>query len=544
MNSTANSEFKPMQSVLDAAEFAGMVVRSRVISRTYCEIGEGPQSYAEANRRGLDSEINFLTHAASQLFESVVSRLRARNRLSSIHRLPDELLAATFNYVAESDFYAGAPVYRGLLLISAVSSDWRRIALHCPVLWSRISPHTPLSITGLFLERSAAVELDIRYDTTGDTQLDYQHLEMCSHHVNRWKSLRINGVEISAIEEATRVPALRLEALHIRSSTGATDRGQSLGGIFGGIAPSLSHVVLEAVYIPLDSFIYHNLTTLVIRNVTFRRAFAIQAFLDILVASPRLNKLGLHHLAFTMKPPLSSPSDRPIPLSHLRVLEISEYEEAWCNLYILSHVTAPPSLCLIVHSSVFKGQRLDTMVPATLDLFSHIHCLQFAMEGAAGAQSTLRVRGFGSDRTPLLVLTLEGSSQYQGVLSAFADGYTMPHLCVVELESLSDDSTIPLTGRFLARHNHITDLAFHKCPASAVNLLTVSPGRFLCPQLARLLVSSCPVTPFGLLGAIGSRTSGGAASVVPIQTLYISPPFAAASRGKAELEQRMNVAYV
>ncbi|KDQ08415.1 hypothetical protein BOTBODRAFT_645886 [Botryobasidium botryosum FD-172 SS1] len=428
-------------------------------------------------------------------------RRRARSFLAPIHHPPSEIVASIFDYAAGTvNSSTAEPSYRRLLLISAVLTSWRHRPLKFPSLWRRISPRTPLPISTLF--GGSSIRIDIQHAITGDAGLDAQHLAIFSPHSNRCRSLRIDGVEISTVEAAMQVPALAFEVLHLRS-----------GVIFSGRLPAPRNLPLDGVHILPASPLYQKLVTLEMSNIRFRQPYAIRDFLHALAASPSLEELGARYLTFVVQPP------RPMG---------SERGSAWSNLYILSHISASPSLCLKVHSRAFNHRRLDTVVPAaapSLQTFSCICRLRFMMEGAAETESTLHVIGHNSEH-------------------CFNEKYPMPLLRVVELLSLSDtDAIVPLT-KFLACHPLLAHIAFCGCPATFVELLVVSSKHSLCPHLDRLLVNCCPITPRDLLKVVKSRTARGEVSVSPMRVLLVTPPFSTTSEGKSELEGLLAIYYL
>ncbi|KDQ16865.1 hypothetical protein BOTBODRAFT_218141 [Botryobasidium botryosum FD-172 SS1] len=533
-NTTTQVLLQSIVSVADAAVFAA---RSGAATGIYGGLTGGLQTPAEATRRAIDGDIDLLLEAVRRL-------RRARNFLSPFHRLPDEILALLFDHVVGAAD-SSEPWYRRLVVLSAVSTSWRRTALGFPALWCRAPSNIPLPLIDLFMERSALLPLDLEYDTNGAAS-DSQHLAAFSRHSYRWRSVHIKNVEVQNLEAATRDPAPSLKALHLQSSAAGSDRGKSLAAIFAGHSPMLRTLILDGVYIPLACSVYRDLTVLIISNIHFRQREAIHKFLEMLsITSPGLEELGLHFLMFSVGP---SSLDPRISLLNLRALAISEYGPTWWYPHILSHISTPPSLRLKIHSHVFKKRGLDTVIPdmaPSPGYFGQIRRLRLVAD-AKVSESILRVVGFDCTDKLVLVLVLKGCDQLEKVLTCLNEKYHMPLLQVLELDHFPDHSRIvSLLRAFLERYSVLTHIGFGNCSRSYIKLLAASGSeQYLCPQLKELLVSSCPATACDLLDVVKPRTAlgDGGVATATMQTLYIAPPLVA-TETKLRLEGLLKVVY-
>ncbi|KAJ3891597.1 hypothetical protein GG344DRAFT_76785 [Lentinula edodes] len=157
-------------------------------------------SEGEKDLKDYDTEIARL-QARVLFFERKKDRLQAHlsdctSLISSIRRLPDDILRIIF------DYHACRP-----LILGAVCSHWRAIVLSTPSLWSQITflfdsdTGRPLAMTTnalqLYLDRSkeSALHMEIFVSHFGAGQplsIDYfehQAFQYLATHAHRWKTL-------------------------------------------------------------------------------------------------------------------------------------------------------------------------------------------------------------------------------------------------------------------------------------------------------------------------------------------------------------------
>ncbi|KAG2013000.1 hypothetical protein CC2G_009943 [Coprinopsis cinerea AmutBmut pab1-1] len=82
-----------------------------------------------------------------------------RNNLVRIARLPDEILAVIFLFVA-----AGTHCVTKWARVTWVCRRWRNAALRCPELWSQLNDSTPHPWIDVMVSRSQKALLSVRID--------------------------------------------------------------------------------------------------------------------------------------------------------------------------------------------------------------------------------------------------------------------------------------------------------------------------------------------------------------------------------------------
>ncbi|KAJ7589872.1 hypothetical protein C8J56DRAFT_586171 [Mycena floridula] len=155
-------------------------------------------------RESLDAQDVEVAHLVAEItrMQLIVDRkLKAaapyRLALSALRRFPAELLSEIFIHCTPVDESSPPRPDTSPLLLCAVSSRWRAIAISTPALWSQFSTFRrhPVGFDGvcelfkLFLVRSGSRPLSISFqlDPSASVAFQKQFLDICMSQISRWK---------------------------------------------------------------------------------------------------------------------------------------------------------------------------------------------------------------------------------------------------------------------------------------------------------------------------------------------------------------------
>ncbi|TDL19242.1 hypothetical protein BD410DRAFT_842165 [Rickenella mellea] len=170
--------------------------------------------------KGLMAALNNLRQHLGKEIRSLERRCVPLILEDGINRLPDELLAHTFEIGRFEE-----PVYDGefSIVVSHVSGRFRRVALGTPRLWTGLSSSAHLDQTRAFISRSSHLELTVEESGYGMVPVPTRSfLEVLEPLSSRWSMLEISsGVTVDVIQSLgiTNFPRLRHIALKCSSDT-------------------------------------------------------------------------------------------------------------------------------------------------------------------------------------------------------------------------------------------------------------------------------------------------------------------------------------
>ncbi|KDQ15842.1 hypothetical protein BOTBODRAFT_173515 [Botryobasidium botryosum FD-172 SS1] len=271
------------------------------------------------------------------------------NRLSSVHRLPNEILSMIFQLAKDNRACRSHPLEtRAPLNVSRVSRLWQRLAISTPALWASIDD-TNAHMAPLFLERSGNAGLEIELvrghysfgNCTKSPAKTYNRYIDCFSesfnslvpHTSKWKSLRVE-LEVSDLDELElflALPAPRLEKLRLcvgndyLEGVETEDESQEL---FGGCTPSLRHLALAGVAISLTSPIYFGLVTLELSDVIFELS-PLWQLVENLAACPLLEELNLGGYDLPLIPRMDPSFTQPLSDIHYLLLSLRSTSSLW-----------------------------------------------------------------------------------------------------------------------------------------------------------------------------------------------------------------------
>ncbi|KAF8630930.1 hypothetical protein AX17_005287 [Amanita inopinata Kibby_2008] len=227
-------------------------------------------------------------------------------RVHLIHLMPFELLAHIFILGSEAD-----PMFP--IIVSQVCRKWRRLALHTPALWRRITLDHRLDMWVERLRRAKACPLDIqlvpwftprqcrRRSRRPDMATVQWYMHIVTPHMRRWRSLEIifkehspylwNAALSGCCASSMIVQAPLLEELTLLYR--ANDDTKEFY-LFSGYAPRLRRVTLDGIKLTWMPSLFGNLTFLDYTHHGFNQGYhATREVTDMLRACPYLIELRI-----------------------------------------------------------------------------------------------------------------------------------------------------------------------------------------------------------------------------------------------------------
>lgn len=485
--------------------------------------------------------------------EDLLSKIKeCRNQLSSIYRLPNEILTAILELMVHSPensvqrFDSRAPIN-----FSRVTRLWRDIALSAPNLWSTIDVMN-IHVAPTFLAHSKSAPLyidlapgrvrphvvstDIFVHLASESQyfaIVRGHETLVSQfprlirpilsHIERCRSLRIRGIELEELAVFD-TPAPNLESFYAcyNDSSETFDEERSDAHLFKDSTPRLRELELIGICVPLNVPIYRGLVRLSLERVGFLVS-PINMLLDALAACPLLEFFSLMDVQFEQDYFTQNP---PIPLLHLQDLLL---DEVACNSVhsILTSIQVPPSLKMAVY--VDSQTDLRAILPPPMDLFDRLpHLSRICHLRVFGSPN--RENSFGDNAReycvihevsaePRVLISVEEAYPEESLAESLCLGLgqdlPLPHLTQLELCNILEPPygyVPPDITQSLQSLSTITTLVMENCYSELMLLLIPDP---LFPLLRTLELRKCTISAVNLLSVIGSRTTtskGGAFS--------------------------------
>jgi len=287
---------------------------------------------------------------------SKTNAARARQRRTTVHSLPNEVLteifvAATF---ASEESRLDIPD-----ILSQVSSRWRAITLNTSIFWTFIVVTFPFAAKQILRAKAALarsknrpvdVHIDVRDPEWAWETDEGEHavgsidvveiMEWLGPSHPRWRTLSILTDNWEPMQTflaySTMFSSLpTLETLSLNRCNayaglpGTTPDSYTPIALFGGNAQlsKLKHVVLSGVHIDYSCSGFKDLLSLDLRNQSHGVSPTLQELCQILTASPELNSLSLVALSPSCSHGLEELKDAPITMSQLKSLTMG-----WWNV--------------------------------------------------------------------------------------------------------------------------------------------------------------------------------------------------------------------
>lgn len=273
-------------------------------------------------------------HVTEQAMPELELRIK-RNSLLPISRLPEEMMAKIFLSLARLPQDRGPSKSWDWLTLTKVCSQWRKIALGHASLWTEIKSPVHKDRVKAFLERSNQAELtvDFRSHEMRPPILS-DILKLIIHHMHRVQGLYIykEEAEWDDIQELFREnPVSHLKHLCLDASSSCYDPRYDIPttvqlkklALIQPVRP-LEEISLTSIAIPWNSTIFRGLTCLGLYFMKEEFHMTINELLDILAASPNLQKLDLSNAGPRLSQTHRKTGD--IKLHQLKTIKISRIE--------------------------------------------------------------------------------------------------------------------------------------------------------------------------------------------------------------------------
>ncbi|THH10974.1 hypothetical protein EW145_g971 [Phellinidium pouzarii] len=288
-------------------------------------------------------------------------------RLFPINTLPVEIFIHIFSLAIFSA--SASEIFETRMVLVAVCSLWRSIAIDTPKLWSiiPITCRPPFHLPRLCIERAKAIPLVLWIDQRdrnwnlqeNDHKFEPEDMKSLMAFVSpimqQMRQLVIFvdtwAVVLAALDALQAIPAPRLlERLEIHRSGhtlvefpagGAPEGFLTPYRLFGGArAPMLDHINFSGVHIDFTPASFRNLRFLELRKMTNVQMPTLDAFTTVLEESPQLEHLGFEGASPQLANIFDDNNWKPIQLRNLRELVIAKLIPDYA-IYILKLIAAP-----------------------------------------------------------------------------------------------------------------------------------------------------------------------------------------------------------
>ncbi|KZT25080.1 hypothetical protein NEOLEDRAFT_1169804 [Neolentinus lepideus HHB14362 ss-1] len=288
-----------------------------------------------------------------------ISRNADSDGISSINRLPPELLAVILSFVAEDEKDV---VFCDTTKVSHVCRYWRDAALGESTLW-RTLRYTPPFWTSLLLERSRAAPLRASFVLDSADALESAHQVM--QHFHRVAELSLTGMSNEIDEVLGELP----EAASFLESWDMTKKlnhelPPPATRFFHVRAPRLRHFTLRGFACDWTSSLFRGLTSLSVHNAMRNTKTSPETVLRILSMSPKLTELALRGIFDENEVhEIRDPSLNKVELPLLSSLFVGEAHRASGinQMIMLEHLSFSATAAIVVYcraSSVRDFSRL------------------------------------------------------------------------------------------------------------------------------------------------------------------------------------------
>ncbi|KDQ10102.1 hypothetical protein BOTBODRAFT_190709 [Botryobasidium botryosum FD-172 SS1] len=473
-------------------------------------------------------------HFAHLLYTHVVQRspilAARRNKLSPIHRLPDEILSDIFEFATGFDKY-WRPTCVEPLTLSQISMRWRDVALRTPRIWALVksfnyflaelfvarSKTTPLRIqlecANEFWCRGKRVEKEelspglLRHKTLlqkGRDRRDILRLldKLLIPQIHRWESVRLRLEPTVDLELLLVSPAPLLEEFNYERDKGtlASSPIPLPQDLFAGHAPRLRTLSLSRAHLPLSSLLYSRLYHLALQHITFNSS--LEQFVHALRDSPSLLTLTLKNITFQDE---SSPRAlTPISLPNLETMLVELDPETLHNLF--ASIILPSTSCLEIQD--FRGDlgplfaQLKDNLPSLSNIrHLYISCCEGLLFYVVGRAKT------GGPR--LLDIAFVRRPDRAGLLALVRETAQVVTPSLVEtlsLQSIPEALFDPAFPTTLDLFPEMSTLVLSDCPLPLLEALVLQATSRLCPRLSDLRLTTMGTIDSTLVRLVQSRT--------------------------------------
>lgn len=291
--------------------------------------------------------------------EGILSNLRSFGNSSSyLNSIPDETLSTIIRLVVFDTAYSHA-FHKVVNEMSHVCKRWRAVAVTDARLWSDLKIEgfrpTPPDALAVYLTRSKRAPLSVSLDITPFVQA---RMPECTQTLNT-HGPRIHILHVHIPPRTSELPAVltELKAPNVEDLTiacSSVDMGSTLPPcLLGGSLDKVRHISIS-YFTSWPQGMFSNLFTLDLTEQDPRNKMSLDLFLDMLDASPLLERLHVNQHG----PYGIAPRSRVSILPHLSSLELWHCE----TRSILDHIKIQPSAEVEIHNSIFHihGSNMDS----------------------------------------------------------------------------------------------------------------------------------------------------------------------------------------
>ncbi|KDQ13427.1 hypothetical protein BOTBODRAFT_66669 [Botryobasidium botryosum FD-172 SS1] len=480
----------------------------------------------DAEKGSLGEEIKAI-ELASDAFNTCTARAlsslrRRQNQLTSVHRLPNEILSLIFVLAIEHK-HNSSPSNHRPIRISGVCRRWRAVALGTPRLWTCIDVAGPPNMMETFFNRSGNAPLHISATMGRDPDREKDNAFYWSQHSSRWTSLALFGYDAtraSKIWEWAGQAAPSLEALKVYMKGYGAPGSNPVDLFKGNVPPRLHRITLVGFYLPLTNSMFTNLTKLHLGRMLDCPGTYIVDLLQAVRASPCLEELRVEDVnpalgsATWDELALGAPSN--IDLPHLQRLSLLLLE-AGVVQFILARVTIPPRANLKIDmDGVPRDQDLSHIFPPRPTNLRNLQSIDMLTFASSDDRHHCVVLGGvttdvdGGNPASLLSIGIRGvhsSGPVQKIMSSLGPTLSLMPVRLFSLEQFSSRKwSVNTLLDMLNHYPSIDALFFHSCHPKFVEALTVTSSNHPCPGLRLLGLTECAISDDALISTARSRT--------------------------------------
>lgn len=389
-----------------------------------------------------------------------------KNSFAPINRIPPEVLSLI------PDYYCEGAVDRAPTALTHVCRSWREIFTSRSSLWTTLE-FTNIDKTRAYIQRSRSSPLDLHL--VGDEVID-DAFALVIPHICRLKSLTVRSVALPRVLEHFHRHTPLLEKLDIDVwptddpvlDVWPVDNPVLDGALFSGDLSSLRELRLHGDITDLSWKNLANLRSIDIRSYSY--GYGTTQLLDFFESAPLLHTALLR--CTTLDPP-NHPSERVVPLRHLKVFSLSTGSP---NSILLRHLHIPIGASLI-SQFILRGEPsrflsdLAERYP-NFDNLSHITTIHLLL---APDQKFIQLRGPSGS---FCVLAWREES---GLLPSYATDHEI--LCSLDNLMLSTIRRLAISD-----YEHQRPAGAEQCPISQ----TLS----FATNLRTLVITDCNNLPF------------------------------------------------
>ena len=290
------------------------------------------------------SQVDVLEHDALEVLSLVRS---TKNAFAPANRIPPEVLSLIPDYLEDSKD-------KNLIVLTHVCRSWREAFISRSLLWTYLD-FTNVEKTRVYIERSKYAPLEI---CLGPPYEEEAFL-LAIPHIHRLKIISVHGMPdrlLPILAEHFSCPLPLLDELEIDFSY---EYNILPHGIFNGDLSSLHKLTLTGVITTLPWRGLSNLTTFNLYQAP-KDGILLTQLLDFFESAPCLHHIELH---YSLPSSSNAPTERVVPLPHLKELSIEAYQT---HSILLNHLSIPAGVSLRLEFVLDGEHPISSYLPESL----------------------------------------------------------------------------------------------------------------------------------------------------------------------------------